>query len=71
MDYRIAAEILLLFLEDLVKLGLTEPLEQDPKYWRGKFHGRLKSTDADLESVLMDFGISPQPSLVLVFGRRH
>jgi hypothetical protein len=66
MDHRIAAEILLLFLEDLVKLELTEPLEQAPKYWRGKYHGRLKPADADLESVLMDFGISPQPSLVLV-----
>lgn len=66
MDYRIAAEILLLFLEDLVKLGLAEPLEQGPKYWRGTYHGRLKLADADLESVLMDFGISPQPSLVLV-----
>jgi hypothetical protein len=66
MDHRIAAEILLLFYEDLVKVGLAEPLEPDPKYLKGKYHGRLRPDDSDLDSVLMDFGISPQPSLLLV-----
>jgi hypothetical protein len=66
MDYRIAAEILLLFYNDLVKAGVAEPIEESPRYWRGPFDGRLESDHSELESTLMDFGISPHPSLILV-----
>ena len=66
MDYRIAAEILLLFYEDLVKVGLAESLEPSSQDYRGKYDDRLRPQDMDLESVLMDYDISPQPSLVLV-----
>lgn len=66
IDYRIAAEILLRFYEDLSRVGLADPLPPSPKYFRGEYHGRLKSDDRDIESVLMDFNISPHPALVLV-----
>jgi hypothetical protein len=66
MDHRIAAEILLRFYEDLAKSGLAEPLEPSPKNIRGEYNGRLKSDDKDIEPILMEFGISPHPALVLV-----
>jgi hypothetical protein len=66
MDHRIAAEILFKFYDDLVKEGLAEPLEQSQKFFRGPYDGRLETNRHELEGTLMEFGISPQPSLLLV-----
>ena len=66
MDHRIAAEIILHFYEHLVQKGVAEPLEESSQHWRGPFDGRLKTDRKELDSVLMEYGISPQPSLILV-----
>lgn len=66
MDHRIAAEMLLLFYEDLVRAGRATPLEPLPKKLLTPRHKRLRTDRKELNEVLMDFGISPQPALVLV-----
>jgi len=65
-DHRIAAEILLTFYEDLVRVSAAPPFEPIPKLVRGPRDRRLRSDPKQLDAVLMDFGISPHPSLVLV-----
>lgn len=66
LDHRIAAEILLRFYEDLVRVSAAPPFKPIPKLIRGPRDRRLRSDPQRLDAVLMDFGISPQPSLVLV-----
>lgn len=59
MDYWIAAEILLLFYEDLADRGQAEPLPDTPSY------ERLSYRERTLDQDLMDLGISPHPRVVL------
>jgi hypothetical protein len=66
IDYRIAAEILLRFYEDLVELNVAPPLEPLPRMAPETGHRRLGTSRDELDEVLMDFGLSPQPSVVLV-----
>lgn len=66
MDYRIAAEMLLRFYEDLVQEGIAPPLKKTSKHFREPLDGRLGSNRYELDKTLMDFGVSPQPSLLLV-----
>jgi hypothetical protein len=66
MDHRIAAEMLLLFYEDLVRAGKATPLEPLPRKLLTPRHKRLQTDRKELSEVLMDFGISPHPALVLV-----
>jgi hypothetical protein len=66
MDFRIAAEMLLRFYEDLVQAGVAAPLPAPPRYARGAHSTRLGTGREELEAVLMDFGLSPHPSLVCV-----
>jgi hypothetical protein len=67
-DHRVAAELLLLFYEDLVELGAAPPLEQLPPRHQRVWHQldeRLASDRDELEEVLTEFGLSPHPSVVL------
>jgi hypothetical protein len=57
MDYRIGAEMLLLFYEDLADRGQAELLPP--------FHERLSYRSQTLDQDLMDLGISPHPRVVL------
>src|ERR1044072_8215938 len=41
MDYRIAAEMLLRFYEDLVQEGIAPPLKKTSKHFREPLDGRL------------------------------
>ncbi|HXG65530.1 MAG TPA: hypothetical protein VNO70_10510, partial [Blastocatellia bacterium] len=66
MDHRIAAEILLRFYEDLEAGNAAPPLEPVPKKFFAPRRRRLNADPQELDRVLMDFGISPQPSLFLV-----
>jgi hypothetical protein len=66
MDHRIAAEMLLLFYEDLARADVAPPLEPLSRSFAGPRHTRLATDRSELDSVLMEFAISPQPSLVLV-----
>jgi hypothetical protein len=65
VDFRIAAEILLGYYEDLVKAGRADPLPKPERRWRGEFDRRLKPK-GPLDQVLTDFGLSPHPSLIVV-----
>ncbi len=66
LDYRRAAEILLRFYEDLQAHDAASPFVEIPKFVRGPYYRRLKYDLSDLDHVLMKFGLSPQPSLVLI-----
>jgi hypothetical protein len=66
LDYRIAAEILLRYYDDLARGRRARPLEK-PAGPRepSEFASRLKP-QRDLDALLTDFGLSPHPSLILV-----
>jgi hypothetical protein len=66
LDHRVAAEILLRFYEDLVRVGAAPPFEPIPKFARGPYDTRLYASTDELDDVLTDFGLSPYPSLILV-----
>lgn len=59
LDHRIAAEMLWQYYEDLTLAGAAPPFQPPERQ-------RLRADPAQLDAVLMDFGISPHPSLVLV-----
>jgi hypothetical protein len=65
LDYRIAAEILLLFHEDLADHGQVEPLPSIPRNSWHPLHERLSYRHQTLDQDLMDLGISPHPRVVL------
>lgn len=65
-DHRMAAEILLRFYEDLVQVGAAAPLEEPPKLWWHALKERLHTDRGELDAVLMEFGLSPHPAVVLV-----
>jgi hypothetical protein len=67
MDFRIAAEMVLRFLEDLSRLGAAPPLpdrsESNFYHPRDDRIGRQRS---QLDRVLTEFGISPHPAVILI-----
>jgi hypothetical protein len=65
MDYREAAEILLLFYEDLASRNEAEQLPVIPKMGWHPLHERLSCRDNTLDENLMQLGISPHPRVVL------
>ncbi len=66
LDHRRAAEMLLRFYEDLQAHGAAPPFAEIPKRYRGSLDTRLKYDLGTLDEILMNFGLSPQPSLVLI-----
>lgn len=65
MDYRIAAEILLLFYEDLIDRGQAERLPDIPRHGWHPLHERLSDRQQTLDEDLTHLGISPHPRVVL------
>ena len=67
LDYRQAAEILLLFYDDLAGRGEAEPLPDLPSSFRGwhPLDERLSSRPETLDQNLVTLGISPHPRVVL------
>jgi hypothetical protein len=65
MDDRIAAEILLLFYEDLAARGKAEPLPDIPRMSWHPLHERLNFRERTLDEDLTSLGISPHPRVVL------
>jgi hypothetical protein len=65
LDYRIAAEILLLFYEDLAARGQADPLPEVPRNGWHPLAERLSYRDQTLDEDLMHLGISPHPRVVL------
>jgi hypothetical protein len=67
LDYRIAAEILLLFYDDLADRGQAAPLPDLAEMrmsWH-PLHERLSSGRRTLDEDLMRLGISPHPRVIL------
>lgn len=65
LDDRRAAEILLLFYEDLAARGEAEPLPDIPRVAWHPLLERLSDRDRTLDEDLMHLGISPHPRVVL------
>lgn len=65
VDLRLAAEILLSAYDELVDTGQASPLPQRTGRERTPFDTRLKPR-GHLDPLLTEFGLSPQPRLVLV-----
>lgn len=70
MDYRIASEILLQFVEDLGRPELTKAPPRAGRMARAVLDDRLGDDRSDLDGALMDRGLSPQPSLLLMLEGR-
>ncbi|MHB8459847.1 MAG: hypothetical protein ACYDB6_07240 [Candidatus Limnocylindrales bacterium] len=66
LDLRVAAEVLLRFYEELAGLGLADPLRQQQHVSRRPLDGRLACGRGALDAVLMEFDLSPHPTVVLV-----
>ncbi len=67
MDYRVAAEILLRFCEDLAEHGVGSPVPGAATFgisWH-PLCDRLSCRDQTLDQDLMDLGLSPHPRVVL------
>jgi hypothetical protein len=65
LDYRIAAELLLLFYEDLAARGHAEPLPDIPHTGWHPLHERISDREQTLDQDLADLGISPHPRVIL------
>ena len=66
IDFRIASEIILRFLEDLARGGLVPALPDVPERAPHVLQGRLKPDRSELDETLLDYGLSPHPALLLV-----
>ncbi len=66
MDYREAAEILLLYYEDLAGRGAAEPLPEIPRHAWHPLAERLSVHRQTLDEDLQRLGLSPHPRVVLI-----
>lgn len=66
MDYRIAAELFLLFYEDLAKAGAAKPLGLGDARTRHTQRHRLRSDRTELDATLTRFGLSPHRAVVAI-----
>jgi hypothetical protein len=64
MDHRIAAEAFYRIRDELAREGVAPPVPDPPKMARSPRSERLNHPRETLDRVLMDFGLSPEPSLV-------
>lgn len=65
-EHRVAAEMLLLAYESLVRRELAEPLPKVPRRsWAPRSY-RLSAERDDLDAVLMRYGLSPHPSVLVI-----
>ena len=64
-DFRIAAEIILRFVEDQARLGIAEPPDVPSTHFFHPRQERLRVDDRERAETVMRFGISDRPALVL------
>lgn len=65
IDLRIAGEMILRFHEALQRDGAAAPFPAVPRLARHELNERLRRDRSRLDQVLMDFGLAPQPAVVL------
>jgi hypothetical protein len=67
LDHRLAAEVLLLFYEDLAQRNAAPPLPTRPRMaWHPLFERISDHHEEELDSLLAHLGVSPHPGVVLV-----
>ena len=64
-DYRIAAELLLRYVEHQAHLGITDPPDDPPTGIVHPRRQRLRVDDRERAETVMRFGLSDRPALVL------
>ena len=65
MDWRIAAEMLLLFYEDLAEQNLADPLPEPPKTWHAPRHDRLRIDHPERSNALQRFRLENSPAVLV------
>jgi len=66
LDHRLAAEVLLLFYEDLAQRDAASPLSELPRIaWHPLLERISDHGDEELDSLLAHLGVSPHPGVVL------
>jgi hypothetical protein len=66
VELREAAEVLLTFYSDLVRVGAADALPNVPEHAAHPLHERLNADRSRLDATLTEYGISPHPALILV-----
>ena len=66
IDLRIAAEMCLRLYEELAASGQAGPLPALSGRWWSPLHDRIGGRRDDLDSVLIDYDLSPHPALLLI-----
>ncbi len=64
-EHRIAAEMLLLFHEDLERMGHARPLPPVSNRFHEARHDRLEATARERGDTILDFGLIDRPGVVL------
>lgn len=64
-EYRVAAEIILQFLEDEAAQGRATPLKAPSDEWREPVHDRLTVDQRERAETVMDFHLSDRPAVYL------
>lgn len=65
VDFRVAAELIFRFLENLQRLTAAPPFPDVPKRAAHALNMRIRRDRTELDDVLMSFGLSPYPAVVL------
>ena len=65
MDWRIAAEMLLLFYEDVAEQGLADPMPEPSKMWPAPRHDRLKINYLKRSEALQRFRLENSPAVLV------
>jgi hypothetical protein len=65
VDFRVAAELIFRFLESLQRLAAAPPFPDIPKRAPHALNMRIRRDRTELDDVLMSFGLSPYPAVVL------
>jgi hypothetical protein len=64
-EHRVAAELLLRYIEDLAALGRAPALEPVSSKWREARHDRIEVDHRERAETVLDFQLSDRPALVL------
>jgi hypothetical protein len=67
IERRVAAEMLLSFHEDLQAAGAAEAFPMVPRLANHELNMRIKPQREQLDDVLMNFGLSSHPAMVILF----
>ena len=65
MEWRIAAEMLLLFYEDLAEQNLGDPLPEPPKMWHAPRRDRLRIDYPERATALQRFRLENSPAVLV------